>query len=67
MAKPTANTFFAASSSTNKTKIQAALDGIAAGDHRDKVLSNLNGITGQLGGAERDQLVSMVYQQLSER
>ena len=65
--KPTAATFFAAQTAANKTKIQSMLDSIAAGDHRDKILSEATGLGAQMSAADREQLVSMAYQQLAAR
>lgn len=65
--KPTAATFFASQAAGNRTKIQAILDAIAAGSPREKVLSEVSGLTSQMNQVDRDQLVSMVYQQLAAR
>lgn len=67
MPKPTATTFFASRSNADKAKIQGVFDAIERGSSRDKILSELSGLTSQMGGAERDQLVSMVYSQLAAR
>lgn len=67
MPKPTANTFFANSSTARKAQIQATLDAITAGASRDKILCDLNALTSQMSAADRDQLVSLAYQQLAGR
>ena len=65
--KPTATTFFASQTTANKTKIQDILDAIAAGASREKVLCDVTGLTSQMNAVDRNQLVSMVYQQLAAR
>lgn len=65
--KPTAATFFASQTTTNKTQIQAILDALAAGKHRDDILAAATGLSSQMNAVDREQLNSMVYQQLSTR
>ena len=67
MAIPTANTFFPSKSTADKTKIQTSLDILAAGAHKDTVLSGATQLGAQMGGADRDQLMSIVRQQLAAR
>jgi len=65
--KPTAATFFAQQTTANKNKIQAVFDSITAGASRDAILSNVTALGSQMSAADREQLVSMAYQQLAAR
>lgn len=67
MPKPTAATFFAQSTTANKNKVQAVLDSIAAGAAREKILSEVTSLGAQMNAVEREQLVSLAYQQLAAR
>ena len=65
--KPTAATFFASRPAADRTKIQTMLDSIAAGAPRDKILSEVTVLGSQMSAFDREQLVSMAYQQLAAR
>lgn len=67
MGTPTATTFFPKIANADKTKIQGLLDKIATGASRESLLLEANRLGSQMGGDERAQLVSMVYQQLAAR
>ena len=67
MGKPTAATFFAAKSTADKNKIQALLDRVAGTADRAEVLAHATILCSTLGGDDRDQLMSIINQQLAAR
>lgn len=67
MAKPTATTFFPAQSTADKNKVQGMLDKLAAGSDRHAVLADASILGRNMSGNDRDQLMSIVYQQLDAR
>jgi len=64
---PTATTFFAARSTADKTKIQAILDRITAGVAKEAILTEASMLGALMGGDDRAQLMSIVYQQIAAR
>ena len=67
MAKPTAATHFSKPTTAQKAAIQVIFDAIAAGADRTKILGDVTTLGMQMSGDDRDQLVSMAYQQLRDR